>query len=558
MSYGVKISAISILVAFILVCTLVPTIALGDLLHPSDNDSVSDDVLSRRWPNGVVPYTVVIDTSTSYTENDFDAHRQWEALTSGAVRFVKRTTENPYIEVYLGTANRTNELRGIREADGEALTGKRRIWIRPTSSYNVNHELGHVLGLWHQQRHHDSEICVTQHNETPPQLHASKFIGKYNPDSLMHYTDNSSDFDSWSSDLSLCPRITFSDPPTDFDARYVLKMYGVNGEYLNHTDWCSNPGQKVFMGDFNGDGLDDLLCHAKAGGFGAGFRFIDFAESTKLDVFGNGDWERTTNAFCRLTRRNMYVGDFNGDGRDDLLCHDTENGRRFIDHANVNGHLNGTDDQPDPFCSGSGKDIHIGDFDGDTKDDILCHVKSAGDFSIDYASDGFNGVDWSSDSGWCKKQSRSIIIGDFNSDSRDDMVCHDRTDGHRWIDYANGSGQFNGAEWNSKSGDGARTFCWGNNRTVYAADVNGDGRDDLLCHNRKIGSVAIDFASSTDRNQGSQLTKANTFREISFCNAEDAHLLIGRLPKNSGGVQPDSLFCHNRATGHQAVRYEFD
>ena len=38
----------------------------GEMLHPSDNASVSDDVLKRRWPNGVIPYTVVLDSGTTY------------------------------------------------------------------------------------------------------------------------------------------------------------------------------------------------------------------------------------------------------------------------------------------------------------------------------------------------------------------------------------------------------------------------------------------------------------------------------------------------------------
>ena len=535
------------------------SLVLGEMLHPSDNASVSDDVLSRRWPNGVIPYTVVVDSTTTHTEADFDTNRQWEALTHGAVRFVKRTTENPYIEVNIGADNSTKVLRGIREGNGTLLTGKRKIWIRPTSSYNINHELGHVLGMWHQQRHPDSEQCVTQHNETPSQLHASKFIGQYSSDSIMHYRRGSSDFTSWlvdPTDPTICHEMLWTDPPSDFDVNYVLKMYGVNGEYLNHTDWCSGRGRKrVYMGDFNGDGLDDLLCHTRESVVDAGgYRFIDYAESNSTNVFGSGDWETTSNRFCKLAHRNLYIGDFNGDDRDDLLCHDNKDGRRFIDYANSSGHLNGTNSRPDSYCAGSGKTIYVGDYDGDGKDDMLCHTKSLGGVSIDFAIDGFNGEDWNSGSDvWCKKSSRSIIVGDFNSDGRDDMICHDINDGHRWIDYANSNGHFNGSEWNSK-----KPFCRGSNRTVYAADVDGNGRDDLICHNRKIGSIAVDFASSSTRNEGSKLWKANTFREISFCNAQDAHLLIGRLPKNSASTQPDSLFCHNRATGHQAARYDFD
>lgn len=579
-SYTIFVSSLIL----ILLSLLFGSLVWGGMLHPSDNASVSDDVRLRRWPNGVIPYTVVVDStvftkvvdSTVFTNaqvaiNEFNNNKLWEELTQGAVRFVKITPPKdphkgpPYIEINLTDNSATSHLRGMMEAyDKTPLAGGIRdpaVKINPTKIWDVNHELGHVLGMWHLQRHPDSEQCVTHAVESPPQLEASKFIGKYSSVSVMHSRNDSSrrHFESWVTDPSgstICPETPFhSNPISDFDVNYVLKMYGVNGEYLNHTDWCSGKGQRVFMGDFNGDGLDDLLCHAKKGGVNAGHRFIDYAQLNSADVFGSGDWEKTSNTFCRSAHRNLYVGDFNGDEKDDLLCHDSNDGRRFIDHANDHGHLNGTDARLNSYCAGSGKTIYVGDYDGDGKDDMLCHTKNSGALSIDYAIDGFNGQNWFSNDAWCKKATRSIIVGNFNLGNRDDMICHDMSDGRLWIDYANSSGHFGGAEWNSKK---PFSFCWGSNRTVYAADVDGNGQDDLICHNREIGSIAVDFASSSNRNEGSQLWGTNTFREISFCNAQDAHLLVGRLPKNSTPPQSDSLFCHNRATGHQAARFDFD
>lgn len=458
---------------------LFSSLGWGDMLHPSDNAAVSDDVLKRRWPNGVIPYTVVLESGTTYTKTDFDNDRNWETLTQGAVRFVDmdsidREEDEPYIEVHIDNNiwSRSNGLRGICEADGRKTIPGRIIWVEPDGSWNVNHELGHVIGLWHQQRHPNSEQCVTVHNETPSQLHPSKFIGHYSTDSIMHYNwrVGSPTFASWvtdPSDPTVCLKRTNADPdPSDFDVHHVWKMYGVNGEYLNHTDWCSGDGQRVFMGDFNGDGLDDLLCHAKEGGTSAGHRFIDYAQLNSANVFGNGDWEKTSNIFCRSADRNLYVGDFNGDDRDDLLCHDSNDGRRFVDYANEHGHLNGTNDRFDSFCAGPGKTIYVGDFDGDGKDDMLCHTKNSGALSIDYAVNGFTGSDWRSNDVWCREDTQSIIIGDFNSDNRDDMICHDISDGRRWIDYAHSSGDFKGSEWASWRDKRARPFCWGSNRKV--------------------------------------------------------------------------------------------
>lgn len=546
-----------------------------------EDSKVSDDILSRRWPNGVVPYTceVVLDiayTDTPYYPRWFDAKNRWRTLTEGAVRFVPRTDETPYIHIIFDGGNATRKLRGTKEivsdsngdivsASGVVLmrtiSGKRDINIRTRDLYKTNHELGHVLGLFHQQRHPDSGLCVDMKPGKGGRIHEKYFIGGYSQGSIMHYlecdpADARCKFSRWDSDPVDCPSTRgWHEPPSDFDVLTILKMYGANGEYLNDTAWCSENGQRLYMGDFNGDGLDDLLCHAQRGGVDEGARSIDHANDNPDDVYGDGDWTITSNIFCRSLRRSLYVGDFNGDGRDDLLCHDREDGSRFIDSASCEGTLGGTDSWPGgTFCWGGNRQLYIGDFDGDGKDDQLCHNKTLGTRSIDYADNGFNGMDWMATDGWCKRDSRSLVVGDFSGDGRDDLLCHDIDSGDRWIDYANRSGELRGADWSSKGDDQAYRFCWGGNQTVYAADVDGNGRDDLICHNRYLGSISVDYATSSTWSEGSRLWGADSFREISFCNAQDAHLLIGNLPKDATS---DSLFCHNRATGHQAARYDY-
>jgi len=550
------------------------------LLHPDDNAAVSDEILSRRWPNGVVYYDILIPKGSTRTEADFDSIRRWEALTSGAVRFIKSSTKEPRILITLDEANGTNGLRGIREADGRLISGVRGISIRADVSYSVHHELGHVLGRWHQQRHPDSGQCLTLNANAGARVSPEKVIGRYTSNSIMHYHrpgNSQPDYDSYNPDPILCPRPQLTELPSDFDIKYFQKMYGVNGDYFNNTSWCSGNAKRLHMGDFNGDGLDDLLCHAKDGAPIPGRLRIDYANDAVNNVFGDGDWIGTSSSFCRLAQRQLHIGDFNGDGRDDLLCFDTQTGRRFIDFANTVGEFNGTNAVLAPFCTVIVTtkrwvgEIYVADYDGDGSDDMLCHLKRTGALWIDYANNGLDGADWSSNAGWCRDVNRSIVVGNFNSDGRADMICHDANDGHRWINYANPNGGFDGAAWNSKSGfkfgDGA--FCKGRNRTVYAADMSGNGLDDLVCHNSWTGSVAIDYAltvgearnfndaPATTELRGSDLWFANYFNEISFCNSQDANLLIGRLPTSLATVK-NSLYCQNSATGHQVGRYSLD
>lgn len=534
-----------------------------DVCPERDYYPVSNEVMARCWPNGVVPYFVNNETSLDDNDvaQDFSTLGRWRGLTQGGVRFVNVDstdyTEQPHIKltVYNG-GPRTKGLRGIREADGTLLTGMREIWIRPNKLRSTNHELGHTLGLWHQQRHPDSSKCVTLSSTASDRLGKEFFIGPYSSDSVMHYLNcigknPNCGFTWFSSDADQCPNS--APEPTDFDAHQIKKMYGVNGDYLHDTSFCAGVSEEIHMGDFNGDGLDDLLCLVKAGGQDPGARMVDFATNDPENIYGGEIWEKRSNRFCRSLNRQLFVGDFNGDGREDLLCHDLTDGRRFVDHANSVGTFNGTDTRPEGrFCWGSDRQIYIGDFDGDGKADQLCHNETSGTRSIDYGATGLDGKDVMATNAFCRESNRYIVVGDFNGDGRDDLLCQDLDTGERWIDFANKLGELRGTNWRSISDSRARRFCWGGTRRLHGADVNGDSRTDLICHNRKLGSVSVDFAGADPAREGSGLLGKDWYGEISLCNAQDSQLLIGHLPRHP---QSDSLFCHNRVTGHQAARY---
>ena len=85
--------------------------------------------------------------------------------------------------------------------------------------------------------------------------------------------------------------------------------------------------------------------------------------------------------------------------------------------------------------SGAGK-LFIGDFNGDKRADMLCHHKSTGYKWIAYnkgPSTYFTGTDWHKDLKWCGT-GHHMLLGDFNADNRDDILCHNRS-GKKWIIY---------------------------------------------------------------------------------------------------------------------------
>ncbi len=571
------------------------------LLHPDDNAQVSEDLLSRRWPNGVVPFELVVTPSSlspsleQFRRDRFFRLNRWERLTSGAVRFVEDPIAVPRIRIVLTQTNidedqeknnklgrnGTGGLRGILENNGDSIAlsgaGARSINIRPDVSYSVHHELGHVLGRWHHQKHPESGECLTLEKNATSRLGYGHFIGRYTSDSIMQYGAPQADYDTWVVDPIGCPVMPLTDPPSDFDVRYFQKMYGVNGDYFNNVDWCRGTETYIFVGDFNGDGVDDLLCHTKNGGLNPGSRRIDFGRDRLNSVFGAGDWTEIGNPFCRLSNRDLLVGDLNVDGRDDLLCFDSDNGRRFVDFADGNGRFGGADTEFTPFCifqTSAGTDytgqVYVADFDGDGGNDMLCHDGQTGRLEIDFAFNDFGLTDWSFVAEWCKDPDQSIIVGNFSDDNLSDLVCHDRELGTRQIAYAIEDRPFEkvweqGVDFSFSTAD---NFCTGDNKIVYAADIDGNGLDDLICHDRKFGSVAIDFAlgpaewrnfsgaPNTIWGRGSDLLYANYYNELSFCNAQDAFLLVGQFP-TPDAIARQSLYCNNMETGHQVGRYTF-
>ena len=59
-------------------------------------------------------------------------------------------------------------------------------------------------------------------------------------------------------------------------------------------------------------------------------------------VFKGTDWKRNAD-WCSHSTSRLFVGRFNDDDRDDLLCHDVVAGTKSIDYANEDGEFNGPD-----------------------------------------------------------------------------------------------------------------------------------------------------------------------------------------------------------------------
>ena len=85
------------------------------------------------------------------------------------------------------------------------------------------------------------------------------------------------------------------------------------------------------------------------------------------------------------------------------------------------------------FCIGDSNKLHLGDFNGDNRTDLLCHNNTNGRRIILLATQegNFSGTPRAMQN-WCRFN-KLLLIGDFNGNGRDDMMCHAPWDGHKWI-----------------------------------------------------------------------------------------------------------------------------
>ena len=307
--------------------------------------------------------------------------------------------------------------------------------------------------------------------------------------------------------------------------------------YTQSIRWCRHPGATLYVADPNGDGRDDLICHTSPG---SGWIDIDYAD--RSGGFGERTDFQVQRSWCVHEGATLYIGDVNGDGRDDLICH-TSPGSGWITllYANEEGQYKGINDWASTaggWCYHPGAALHLGDVDGDGDDDLICHTQPSGWTTISRAENGrFSMINDDVISvPWCNETRATLHVGDVNNNGRDDLICHSPLTGNVKVDLANNSDV--PYDHVSDFDNEPRAWCSHDSTRMLVADANGDNRDDLICHTSSTGHVVFNLANPA----GNFLNIGPPAIDFNFCEVENSRMVAVDFDGRNGV----GLICQDR------------
>ncbi len=245
----------------------------------------------------------------------------------------------------------------------------------------------------------------------------------------------------------------------------------------------------VGRGDLDGDGRSDVVCRDPASGHNV-VLFIESEPGQDPSFAGGGALPPVAGAHHKVAG----TGDFDGDGRSDLLWRDHATG------ANETWLMDGWDrldgSGPIPSINLDWKFAGTGDFNADSASDILWRHAGNGKTRIWFMEGttqlpGSGLTDTAASADWTVAGT-----GDFNADGLSDILWRHKTDGRTSIWFMDGTERLPGSGLTSAAASVSYALA-------ATGDFDADGATDILWRHKTSGITSIWFMQSTTRLDGS-------------------------------------------------------
>ena len=238
-------------------------------------------------------------------------------------------------------------------------------------------------------------------------------------------------------------------------------------------------------GDFNGDGKPDILWRSAASGGNLVWLMNGTAigSGVVLTSVGDPNWQIVGTA------------DFNGDGKTDILWRNAASGANLVWLMNGTAISSGV--MLAPVGDPSWQIVATGDFNADGKPDILWRNQATGDNLVwlmnGTAVAGGAVLTAIADANW-----KVGGVGDFNADGKPDILWRNQATGDNLVWFMNGTSIAGGAVLTSIA-----DVNW---RIVGVGDFNADGKPDILWRNQATGDDLVWLMNGTSIASGAVLT----------------------------------------------------
>ncbi|MEU6479943.1 FG-GAP-like repeat-containing protein [Streptomyces sp. NPDC047017] len=250
---------------------------------------------------------------------------------------------------------------------------------------------------------------------------------------------------------------------------------GANGHIVLFDKWADSDHTSYIGYEFTGSGVHHReIPYPYFSGYGT---FVPVRNKSVIDDVVKPDDPGMTN---------LTAGDFNGDGKADLVGVEVSTGKLWL-YPNPN--IGAASSRVEIGSGGWNgmANLAAGDLNQDGKDDIVGTEKSSGKlFLYKGTGSGLSSRTEIGSGGW--NGMSNIFVGDFNGDGIDDVGGNEIDTGKLYLYKGKGDGTISGMSGRVEIGSGG----WnGVNKVVSPGDMNKDGKDDLVATEKSTGKLYL-------------------------------------------------------------------